>query len=49
MNATDFHGDYYGLVDNRLETRDVTLCAKDLTSVYTQKWLVRKVREAVHE
>ena len=43
------HGDYYGLVDNRLETHEVTLCAKDFTSVYTHRWLVRNAREAVHE
>ena len=34
------HGDFQGLVDNRLETREVTLRAKDLTIVNILKWLV---------
>ena len=43
------HGDFHGLVDNRFETREVTLQAKDLASVYTHKWLVRKAKEAFNQ
>ena len=41
--------DFHGLVNNYLDSREVTLQEKDLNSLYTGKWLVTNAKEAVNE